>query len=138
MRKYQIVKNIQSPIFEGFVPIQEQELDKIINHSADLVFCNILEYASQSDGISILKKLFEKIKLGGNIVIELDDIKKICLDFVDNKISTDTFFTFVSNKHRVLSIDSILSLLDSQFFKITNRHDKENYIYSITIQRINI
>lgn len=137
MRKYQIISDLSS-LVPGYIPIKISELDKIINHSADHILCNVLEYLPKSKDNQIIKQLFDKIKLGGTLVLEIHDIKRICLDFIDNKINIDNFLSFVANKDNLLIVDDILAQVDAQFLKIISQYNKPEYLTALTIERINI
>lgn len=137
MRKYQIINNTESPI-AGYIAININQLDKIINNSADYVLSTGLEYISEDKNSKIIRLLLDKLKLGGRLIIEVHDIKKICLDFINSQINNETFLKYIKNKTNIIGIDDILAVIDANFTKIIDQHHKSEYIYSITIERIGI
>jgi predicted SAM-dependent methyltransferase len=137
MRKYEIVNDNKSSA-PGYISVHIDELSKIINNSADHMLCTGLEYIAHDNDGKTIKSLFDKLKLGGRLVIEINDLKKICLDFVNNKINNDTFLSYIKNKTNIIGIDDILALLDSNLIKVIDQHHKSEYVYSITTERVGI
>lgn len=120
---------------KGVVNINE--ISSIVNHSTDIVFCDILENISESNLPGFMTELFNKIKPGGYIVFKILDVKKICAEFLQNKIPNTDFAKIFKLKENVVMLDLIYTFIDSNVFNVTKLDQEQSHI-TLTVQRVSL
>jgi hypothetical protein len=138
MRNYHIV-SISEPasnIF-GYQKTLINNIEQIVNHSADNILCSCLEYQDKSSLQNTINQTLSKIKPQGTITISITNFKKLFEDFLNSKISSSQIFDSLRGKNNIVIIEDVLTLLDTNTFKLTNINYVE-YDISISIERVNI
>jgi hypothetical protein len=138
MRNYHIV-SVSEPsyIISGYQQTLTNNIEQIINHSADNILCSCLEYQEQSSLQTIISQSLYKIKPQGKITINLTNFKKLFEDFLNSKIPSSQVFEALRGKSNIVIIEDILATLDTNTFKLININYVE-YDINISIERINI
>jgi|694.fasta_scaffold00202_30 hypothetical protein len=138
MRNYHIV-SISEPVsnISGYQKILTNNIEQIINHSADNILCSCLEYQEKSSLQTIIKQSLSKIKPQGQITISLTNFKKLFEDFLNSKIPSSQIFDSLRGKNNIVIIEDILTTLDTNVFKLININYAE-YNISINIERVSI
>ena len=138
MRNYHIV-SVSEPSCSvpGYQKILTNNIEQIINHSADNILCSCLEYQEQSTLQTIVIQSLSKIKPQGQITISLTNFKKLFEDFLNSKIPSSQVFELLRGKNNIVIIEDILATLDTNTFKLININYVE-YDIKISIERINI
>lgn len=116
------------------VYIDIRQIDEVINHSVDNLYCDTLENLSETDIPIIISKIQQKIRSSGTIMIKFLDIKKICLDFLQNNLSASKYIEYISQKKSIVNLDLIASNIDHSIFMTTKIEPKE-YFISIVFTR---
>lgn len=106
----------------------------IVNSSVDTLFCDCFEYLKEEDVPAVLSELCKKIRPQGYLTIKILDVKKICLDYIQNKLSNKQYISLVNNKSCVTTLDSISVGIDHSQFK-TTKISTDNYTISFTLQK---
>ena len=125
------------PTDESKSIVNINEISSIVNHSTDIVFCDILENISESNLQNFMTELFNKIKPGGYVVFKILDAKKVCAEFLQNKISNTDFAQIFRFKENVVMLDLIYTFIDSNVFNVTKLDQEKSYI-TLTVQRVSV
>lgn len=125
------------PTDESKSIININEISSIVNHSTDIVFCDVLENISESNLQNFMTELFNKIKPGGYVVFKILDAKKVCAEFLQNKISNTDFTQIFRFKENVVMLDLIYTFIDSNIFNVTKLDQEKSYI-TLTVQRVSV
>lgn len=136
MRNYQIV-NINEPVtnLQGYQKILTNNIDQIINHSADNVLCSCLEYQDKNNLQEIIAKALSKLKPKGQLNVSFANLKKIFDDFLNSRVSGTQVFDALKGKNSIIVIEDILSIIDINTFKVVNINYNE-YNINIVIERV--
>jgi hypothetical protein len=138
MRNYHIVSVSEPPVnVSGYQKILTNNIEQIINHSADNILCSCLEYQEQAILQSIITQVLSKIKPQGKVTISLTNFKKLFEDFLNSKTPSSQVFESLRNKSNIVIVEDILATLDTNTFKLININYVE-YNINISIERINI
>jgi len=114
-----------------------KDLSGLVNHSVDLIFCDVLENISSENLNSFAVNLLKKIRPEGYIVFQFLDVKKICSEFLNSRIDNQKFVGYFKNKTNLLSLDIFYTLFDTKEFSVTKLEQIENKI-SITLHRTSL
>jgi hypothetical protein len=138
MRNYHIV-SISEPVSNtsGYQKILTNNIEQIINHSADNILCSCLEYQEKSSLQETITQALSKIKPQGQITITLTNFKKLFEDFLNSKIPSSRVFDSLRGKNNIVIIEDVLTALDTNVFKLININYAE-YNISINIERVSI
>jgi hypothetical protein len=136
MRNYHIV-SVSEPLsnISGYQKITANNLDEIVNHSADNLLCSCLEYVDKDHLRNIILDSLTKLKPNGQIVISFTNFKKIFEDFLNSKLPSSQIFDVLRGKNNIIILEDILALIDINTFKLMNVNYNE-YNITITIERI--
>ena len=138
MRNYHII-SISEPASNviGYQKTLTSNIEQIINHSADNILCSCLEYQDKSNLQTIIIQALSKIKPQGQITISLTNFKKLFEDFLNSKIPSSQIFESLRGKSNIITIEDVLTILDTNTFKLINISYTE-YSINISIERISI
>ena len=113
------------------------EIDTIVNHSADSIFCSCLNYIDKSKFSDTISMLLEKIKPSGKLNIECINIKKYMNNFLQKKISGNDLMSKIKNAESIISEEDFYVTLNTQNFRII-QIESSNSSLSVSIERIGI
>jgi hypothetical protein len=113
------------------------EIDTIINHSADSIFCSCLNYIDKSKFSDIVSLLLEKIKPSGKLNIECINVKKYMNNFLQQKISGEDLISKIKNIESIISEEDFYVALNIQNFRIIQIESSDSSLF-VSIQRIGI
>lgn len=138
MRNFNIVVQNQ-PITKNntFTNIEITDIDQIINHSADTIYCSSLENIEISKINDIIQNILNKIKPGGQVIFDIMDVKKYCSEVVSGKLSSHNLLNLLKTHNSCLTPEDIYTKLDVSNLQIAQVL-KNNSRIEIVIQRINI
>jgi hypothetical protein len=119
------------------ISIDINNLDKIINHSADTVYCGCLEFVPSEQLENLINVLLTKIKPKGTITFSIKNIKEYCRMFLDNILSGTEFLKSIENLKNIVCIEDIYTKIDTNIFTISQILIDQQTI-NITIERVNI
>jgi hypothetical protein len=114
--------------------ISIQDLPSVVNHSVDLIFCDILENIEEKNIGQFIQNVLMKARPSGYIVFKFLDVKKICNDFIQNSISNSDFIEYFNKKQGIVTLDLLYTFFDTKQFDITKLEKDKDYI-SLTINR---
>lgn len=137
IRNYNIVYKNLINNSKSNINIDIKDINSIVNHSANLIFCSCLNYLEKDEALESLKVIFNKIKPGGNIAISFSDIKHHAKNFIENAISGQDFLSKINNVKYIITSEDIYTVIDLTSFRIVQQSN-ENDIVNITLQRIQI
>jgi len=137
-----IILGIQDPskikdLPESTEYIHINNLSQIVNHSVDYLFSDNLEYLNEDSISTILKEIMNKIRPKGYLSIKILDIKKICLNFINNQLPSTKYIEFLKDKNSILNLDTISVSVDYDKF-ITTKIVSSDYYINIILQRISL
>jgi hypothetical protein len=113
------------------------EIDTIVNHSADSIFCSCLNYIDKSKFLSTISVLLEKIKPSGKLNIECINLKKYMNNFLQKKISGDDLMSKIKNITSIISEEDIYVSLNNQNFRIIQIESSDSSLL-VSIERTGI
>lgn len=113
------------------------EIDTIVNHSADSIFCSCFNYIDKSKFSNTISVLLEKIKPSGKLNIECINLKKYMNNFLQKKISGDDLMSKIKNIASIISEEDIYVALNTQNFRIIQIESSESSLL-VSIERIRI
>jgi|688.fasta_scaffold00360_96 hypothetical protein len=113
------------------------EIDTIINHSADSIFCSCLNYIDKSKFSDIVSLLLEKIKPSGKLNIECINVKKYMNNFLQQKISGEDLISKIKNIESIISEEDFYVALNIQNFRIIQIESSDSSLF-VSIERIGI
>lgn len=112
-------------------------LSSIINYSCDSISLYILEYLKEKDHTILVKSLLEKLRPGGKLILAANNATYIAQQFVNSSISHESFLKFFTNKQSLVSLESLYTMVDFQFFDIIDLDINSNTI-KLVLERKNI
>lgn len=133
-RNLTISTNVTDP---GQNIVSIKDIGGIVNYSTDLVLCDTLESIEPNNLQSFISQLLNKVRPSGYVVFKFLDTKKICAEFLSNKISTENFVNYFNSKNNLVTLDTLYSLLDTKTFAIMKVQQEQDSI-SLTIQRMSV
>jgi len=121
----------------GGVNVKIENLDQISNGSIDSITCLILDSFSYDDRRSKLVNILKKIKNGGDLTIRFVDTKKIMIDFVNNKSSSEQLSKIISELKSLNTESDILELLaTNNQFSVMKIYNDNNYLIVVIKKNI--
>jgi len=121
----------------GGVNVKIENLDQISNGSIDSITCLILDSFSYDDRRSKLVNILKKIKNGGDLTIRFVDTKKIMMDFVNNKSSSEQLSKIISELKSLNTESDILELLaTNNQFSVMKMYNDNNYLIVVIKKNI--
>jgi hypothetical protein len=119
------------------VNVKIENLDQISNGSIDSITCLILDSFSYDDRRSKLVNILKKIKNGGDLTIRFVDTKKIMIDFVNNKSSSEQLSKIISELKSLNTESDILELLSTNNqFSVMKMYNDNNYLIVVIKKNI--
>lgn len=111
--------NISTDIARVSIPnvdsVDISRIDSIVNYSIDTIFAYILEYIKSEELLGLINRLLNKLRPEGILIIRFSNLKKISELYLKDEISDKDFLNTVANKHSVLSVDQMISLINEKF-----------------------
>jgi hypothetical protein len=117
-RNYNIVYKNYIANSNNRINLDINEIDTIVNHSADSIFCSCLNYIDKSKFSDIVSLLLEKIKPSGKLNIECINVKKYMNNFLQKKISGEDLISKIKNIESIISEEDFYVALNIQNFRI--------------------
>jgi len=136
MRNYHIV-SVSEPLSSvaGYQKTIYNNIDQIVNHSADNILCSCLEYLDKENLRDIIANSLAKLKPSGQMVVSFTNFKKLFEDFSNSKLPSSQIFDALRGKSNIIIPEDVLSLIDINTFKLMNVNYNK-YNITITIERI--
>jgi hypothetical protein len=120
----------------NFDSISLEMVDRIINHSVDMLYCDAMNETTNEQREQIIPLIMNKIRVGGTAVFKFINAKIIAKAYYDNAISDDDISLFFQDNKSILSIDKLNALIDDNF--IVSRIEYQDYNIIATITRIGL
>jgi hypothetical protein len=136
-RQYNIIYKEYTKNSNNSINVDIENLDTIINHSADNIYCSCLEYIPKEQLVDKISIILNKIKPKANIVFCIQDIKKQASDFINATISGDDLLKKIKNFQSILSIEDIYTNIDTNIFKLVQLWKENDMIY-VSIERMRV
>lgn len=136
-RNYNVSCKTSARNSSNYTNIDISELDKIINHSAENIFCSCLNHVNPSAVDSLVNDILNKVKPGGIVTLSIVDMKKYATDFVNGVISGEYLLKIISNFQCILSIEDLYTKININIFNIKQVVKNDNSI-DVTIERMSI
>lgn len=136
-RNFNIVHPQQPNSYTQAINIPFDSLDQIINHSADSVRCECLEYINHDNLNQFIDIIVSKVKPKGFATFSIKNIKYYCAQFMNTEISGIELLQQLNNMKNILSIEDIFTKIDMNTFMVVHVSDTNQNI-TITIERTSI
>ena len=121
----------------GGVNVKIENLDQISNGSIDSITCLILDSFSYDERRAKLINILKKIKNDGDLTIRFVDTKKIMIDFVNNKSSSEQLSKIISELKSLNTESDVLELLaTNNQFSIMKMYNDNNYLIVVIKKNI--
>jgi SAM-dependent methyltransferase len=117
--------------------VHVNNLSSIVNYSCDSISLYVLEYLKEKDHIILVKSLLEKLRPGGRLILAANNAMCIAQQFVNSSISHESFLKFFANKQSLVSLESLYTMIDFEFFDIIDL-DINNNTIKLVIERKHI
>jgi hypothetical protein len=118
----------ESPYSEG-VNVDIEKIDEITNGSIDKIICSVLDAFTIEERKQMLVKVMKKIKNNGELIIRFLDGQKICRDYANEKISSETLSSIINS---IRSISSDIDIFDVVYnqknFSIVKKYHDNNLL----------
>ena len=119
----------------GFTNVEINNINDIINYSADHVFCGCLNYMEMDSIEQILSVIFEKIRPQGYCTLSFVDMKQVCRSYYENSLSNKDLLDLIKDHKAILSYQNLYELIEkTQSLKVVQT-DFSNNLINIVIQR---
>lgn len=105
--------NKQPVLLNNFDNILYFDIDNIVNYSVNNLVCQILETINKETANVLLNKLFDKIRLGGKIVITVSNIDFLAKQFITGVLDGALFLSNIKNIENIITktdLDHIINL----------------------------
>ena len=135
IRKINVIHHKHKENVQGFLDVQVADLNTLVNYSIDIMYCPVLNKIEKNKTNYYLDLMSEKIRHGGQIVIVITNIKKICVAYIDRTLSDQSFFEMLRDTSESLDHEQIAQYLTTKHnFDLVNV-EHANYTTCITLQR---
>jgi hypothetical protein len=122
------VKNVESHNING--------LGLVSNGSVDSILCDCIDTISITDRSAKLAEIFNKLKIGGSVVIKTIDLKIFAKYVLNDQINKDHLSAILTNNQSMFDIRDMSQLLSSRpDIKITEQTN-DGLSKTIKMQRI--
>jgi hypothetical protein len=136
-RHYNITYKNYVPNSSNSINIDLSELDNIINHSSDGIYCSCLNYIKIEEIDAIFHKVLNKTKPTGVVIFSIIDVKKYSNDFLHSQIGGQEFLSKLNGVQSILSIEDIYTRIDNNIF-IIKQILQEGGTIDVALERIKI
>lgn len=136
-RNFNIIHPQHTNNYTQAINVPFDSLDQIINHSADSIRCECLEYIDANNLDQFIDIVVSKVKPKGFVTFGIKNIKYYCAQFINTEISGIELLQQVNKIKNILSIEDIFTKIDMNTFVVTHVSDTDQNI-TITIERISI
>lgn len=136
-RHYNITYKNYIPNSSNNTNIELSELNKIINHSADGIYCSCLNYIKIEEIDTVFHTILNKVKPTGIVIFSIIDMKKHSDNFLHSKVDGQEFLSILNGVQSILSIEDIYTKIDNNIFKI-KQILQEGGTIDIALERIKI
>lgn len=137
IRNYYLTNTNENKNSTSYINIDPNNINSIVNHSADSIFCDCLEYLSKDNLNGYLSLVLDKIKPDGTLTLMIDDIKQKCQNLLDSKIDPTDLLISIKKYSNILLPENIYTQIDVTKFLIV-QIAKENHKILITLKRISL
>lgn len=114
-----------SKSIEDFQTMQANDIQNLFSCSIDMIYVESFNFLSQNIAVPFLETILDKIKPGGQCLIKLIDIKKICNLYSNGSISEEAFFQYIKQANNSINVMSILSYCNNKNYKIIDTKKSE-------------
>ena len=115
---------------DGFQTVNINQLQDIFSCSVEIIYCNSFSILSNDMVYNVLGAILEKIKPGGQLILNIFDIKKICQTYINANMDEKTFFEYIKQINNSVNYMDIMSYCQSnQSYKIVDL--KKNTLMSL-------
>ena len=136
-RNYNVSCKNSTKNSSNYINVDISELDKIINHSAENIFCSCLNHVDSSTIDGLVNDILNKVKPGGTVTLSIVDVKKYASDFINGVIGGEYLLKILSNFKCILSIEDLYTKININIFNVKQVLKNDNSI-DITIERMSI
>jgi len=134
--KYNLVLTNDTNKISGINNILLDDMNNIVNGTASLIMCEILDQLEYEKRIKILSDAIRKISFGGEVVIKFLNIYKICKELIKGNVNSKSFSSFVSNSNSVFLESDIFELISkTPHINIHKLYNSDNHII-VHIQKV--
>jgi hypothetical protein len=120
----------------GFENIDINNLNSLINYSVNTILLDNLNLLETDNFQEVIGSIFNKVAVGGQMVIRFIDAKLLAKKYVENLIDDKDFIVYISAIKSILTVENICSYLDANF--VVDGIDQSDFNTMIKIMRTNI
>jgi hypothetical protein len=118
--------------------IHIDDISQIVNYANQRIFVSMMNDVPEDKLRPITDELIKKLSVGGNIIIKILDMKRLCMDYTNHIISDQTMFKYCASVKNILSIKYIQDLIaNNETIKIKKIENNE-YYNIIVIERVGL
>lgn len=120
-RQINIVHPKDKQGMENFTNLLYTDIDSVPNYSVDFIFCACLNrIGSNNKAPDLLSTILKKIRLGGQGVLIIYNVKQACKLYLDSVLDSQTFFNVIKDCSGELVIETLVEVLTKQEYHITS------------------
>ena len=104
--------------YTNFDSISYQNIDSIINFSVDNMICDMLNTIDAEEGKGLLDSMLQKIRLGGKLILAVDNLELLCKNYLNGIVDGKTFLSLLHNIQNIVSVvdlENIITRYSSHF-----------------------
>lgn len=130
-----LVSSTNNAKFKNFDNIIYTNIDNIVNNSVDILYCGILNEITPEEYNGLLPRIFNKIRLGGQLIFAIEDVKSLASMYANNIIDDTELLLKIKNLKNIISLHKIEKLIEeNKEFVVLNLEEKDNQ-YVVLLQR---
>lgn len=118
IRKIHLIHHKQKERLTGFTEIPLTDIDSIVNYSVDMMYCSVLNKIEKSKISQYIDAICNKIRYGGQLVLTISDIKKLCSLYLSKSIDDNEFFESVADSHQLLTEADVINTMSAKSFDL--------------------
>jgi len=134
-KKINLTINNNSNTIQGFSDLHINELDTLFSCSVDMIYCNIFNVFNNDNAYQILDAIIEKLRPGGQLVINVLNLKRLATLFVSGGLSDTDFFNTVRTSNNSLSYTEMIKHVTKNNVASVIDVKKDNLVTFLTISK---
>lgn len=117
----------------GFESVYINNIDNLVDCSVDNIIYGVIESINKTEAKKVFTQLIQKLRPSGSLIVKFCDIKYLCDNFINNKVSNEDFGNKIKSINNIISLDEILTYIDIKSCKISHiARDNDDIVVTVT------
>ena len=130
-----LTKDGRNLSLQNFENVNYNNIDNIINYSVDILYCSILNELTGQEYSTILPLLMNKIRLGGQMVLVIKDVKELCSMYANGSLADMVFVNNIRSLKHIISFSNLEKIIQENPSLTPINVVHADGQYNITLQR---